>query len=348
MVSIVTINDDLYERYSSYTKSNTKARFGHDLEWALALHDTYGVSIEHLVALDGENVVGVCPLFLCKPIFGGAHYQTSLFPSYFGPLYDSDDVLNAILEEINKRTSQLQYTEILSPEALPIPAIGFTPFVENLDSTFLLSLSDGIDAVFNKFSRDIKRILRKEKDLEEVKLVVDTEGKFVLEFYKLYVSIYAHKHGFIPHVKRLFENIFLRYPNGQARIYLVEINRKFKGGIFTFCRHNEIYYAWSAVRPDSVYHPTHFLIWKIIQDGIAEGFPLFNMGESQIENEGLTHFKKGWGTEMKKPIRYFIPGQETYPSVRLFERFSWAHKIIARLPTSVITGVLSPAIRYFL
>jgi hypothetical protein len=79
-----------------------------------------------------------------------------------------------------------------------------------------------------------------------------------------------------------------------------------------------------------------------------EGYDCFNMGEAPKEHESLIRFKQGWGTEVVEPTRYFIPGRTKHPPERLFDRFSWAKKIVASLPSNVISSVLSPAIRYFL
>jgi hypothetical protein len=89
-----------------------------------------------LVALDGEQVVGVCPFFLSRPLIGGAHYVTNPFPTYCGPLYDSDEVLSAILEEIKTKTADVQHAEVLTPLALPGEGGSSLPFVEELDFTY--------------------------------------------------------------------------------------------------------------------------------------------------------------------------------------------------------------------
>lgn len=348
MIQVVELNDKLRDQYKSYLAGRRDARFGHDLEWAQVLRDTYGVESEHLVALEDEKIVGICPLFLCKPIVGGAHYQTSLFPSNFGPLYDSDQVLDAILKAIREKTSSLQYAEILAPMSLPETTPEHLPFSENLDYTFRLSLQGGADKVFDGFCRDYKRILRKPINPQEMELTVDAEGKLIDEFYKLYVDIYARKHGFIPHTRRLFKNIFAFYPKGIAKIYLAKIKGEYVGGMFTLWAHHEAYYAWSAVQPNSTYHPTHFLLWQIIQDAAAQRYDWFNMGESPRHHEGLNRFKREWGTEVLEPVRYFIPGKMPSPNIRLYDRVSWTKKIITHLPAAVITNFLSPAIRFFL
>jgi hypothetical protein len=348
MVQVVTLVESLYDRYTSYVNGRQDARFAHDLAWGNVLRDTYGVEIQHLIALEGDKVVGVCPLFLCNPLFGGAHYVTNPFPTYCGPLHDSDEALRALLEVVKDKTADVQNAEVLTPVSLPVEGGDLLPFAETLDYTHRLSLENGIDEVFNSFSRDNKRILRKTDALEDMELIVDADGSCLDQFHKLYVGIYAGKHGFIPHSKKLFHNIFNRYRDGSARIYLSKIEGRYTGAMFTFWTHHEVYYGWSAVLPDSTHHPTHFLLWKIIQDAIAEGYDWFNMGEAAREHHGLNHFKRGWGTETLEPRRYFIPGRQPTPTPRLFDRVSWLRQIISRLPSGIVTTFLSPAIRYFL
>lgn len=348
MIQILTLNEALYDRYTSYLDGRQDARFGHDLAWGNVLRDTYGVEIGHLVALDENKVVGVCPFFLCKPIFGGAHYVTNPFPTYCGPLYDSVETLNALLKVVTEKTSSVDHAEVLAPASLLNAEADLLPFQEGLDYTFKLDLKAGVDNIHKNLRTNFKRIINKSAKLQGMDVVVDIDGSLVDEFYRAYVNIYGHKHGFIPHVKKLFRNIFAQFPNGDARLYMARINGKYFGGIFTFWSHNEVYYAWSAVEPDNEYQPAHSVIWQIVQDAAAEGYDWFNMGEAPKAHESLIRFKQGWGTEIVEPMRYFIPGKTKEPSPRLFDRVSWAKKIIASLPSGVITAFLSPAIRYFL
>jgi hypothetical protein len=346
MIQVVTVSAETQERYSAYVNGHPHSRFGHDLEWAQVLRDTYQVKSEHLIVLDGDKAVGVCPLFFCQPLFGGAHYQTSLFPSYFGPLYDSEQALDKILEAIKTKTSTLQYAEILSP--VPLPVDPRLPYLEHLDYNYRLPLDDTAENIYSRFRRNYKRILRDPKFHEEVEIVVDSDGGLVGEFYRLYVALYARKHGFVPHVEKLFHNIFAHYRDGAARIYMARHKGKYFAGIFTFCVHDEIYCGWSAQDVSIEYYPMHFLIWKIIQDGVAEGYRWFNHGEAPRDNESLKLFKQGWNMEAGETYRYFVPGQLTKPLVRLYDRFSWTKKIITHLPDPVTRVLVAPLIRFFL
>jgi len=344
MINVITLNDELYNKYSAYVASKSGARFGHDIEWARVFHDTYGGSIRHLVALDNEKVVGICPFFLGKPIWGGAHYLTSLFPSYFGPLYDSQQALDRILDAIVEATSVSQYSEIISP--VPLPEDERLPYLEKLDFTYRLPLNNSTEQIFANFRRNYRRILRDPQSHGEFDIYVDSEGNLVKEFYKLYASLYARKHGVIPHVEKLFNNIYTQYRDGTARIYMAMHNDKYIGGIFTFWRYGEVYCGWSALDLNAVHSPMHFLIWKIIQDGVAQGYQWFNHGESPRDNERLKLFKQGWGMEPKDTYRYFVPGKISEPVVRAFDRFSWTKKIISIVPPRITSTFISPLIRY--
>lgn len=201
MFQVLTLDESLHERYASYLAGREDARFGHELAWGNVLRETYGIETQHLVALEGEKVVGVCPFFLCKPLIGGAHYVTNPFPTYCGPLGDSAEVLNRLLSAVAEKTSSVDHAEVLSPVPLSEVEAGLLPYEEKLDYTYRLPLDRGLDEVFNSFSKDHKRILRKSVAME---IVVDGDGNFLDAFHKLYVSIYAGKHGFIPHGKNCF------------------------------------------------------------------------------------------------------------------------------------------------
>lgn len=348
MIQIVKLDKSLHNRYTAYLAGKQDARFGHDLAWGNALRDTYGVETEHLIAFEDDNVVGICPLFLCKPILGGAHYVTNPFPTYCGPLYDSVEALNALLKTVAGKTSSVDHAEVLTPSPLSEADAKYLPFQEGLDYTFKLNLKNDVENIYKNLRTNFKRILGKSAKLHGLEISVDLDGRLVDAFYRSYVRIYGRKHGFIPHVKTLFKNIFAAFPKGDARLYMAGIDGKYIGGMFTFWPHHEVYYAWSAVEPDNEYQPAHSVIWRIIQDAVAEGYDWFNMGEAPKAHESLIRFKEGWGTETLEPSRYFIPGKSREPSPRLFDRVTWAKKMIASLPSGVITTFLSPAIRYFL
>jgi hypothetical protein len=346
MIDVVTVSEETYERYDAYVAGHPRARFGHDLAWARTLRDTYGAAIEHLIAIEDSAVVGVCPLFLCKPILGGAHYQTSLFPSYFGPLCDSEQALDGLLDAIISRTSTVQYAEILSPN--PLPNDLRLPYLEQLDCTYRLSLDNTAEHLLAKFRRNYRRILKDPNFHRDVDLVVDHDGRLVKDFYRLYAQLYARKHGFIPHVEQLFHNIYSHYHNGTARIYMARHNGKYIGGIFTFWKYGEIYCGWSAQDLKTEYYPMHFLIWQIIQDGVAQRYHWFNHGEAPRGNENLRLFKQGWAMEASDTYRYFIPGRLSEPNVRLYDRYSWTKKLITYLPAQMTSRFVSPLIRLFL
>jgi hypothetical protein len=261
-------------------------------------------------------------------------------------LYDSRQVLDGILDKILEKTSTVEYSEILAPA--PLPEDPRLPYLEQLDITYRLPLNNTLEVIFGNFRRNYKRILKDKNFYQDVDLVEDPEGNLVHEFYRSYAHLYARKHGFIPHVESLFRNIFSYYKDGTAKIYMARHRDKYIGGIFTFWKYGEIYCGWSAMDLTTSYYPMHFIIWKLIQDGVAQGYRWFNHGEALKTNKSLRLFKQGWAMETSDTYRYYLAGQQPEPIARLFDRYTWTKTIISNLPTGITRNFISPLIRFFL
>jgi len=61
---------------------------------------------------------------------------------------------------------------------------------------------------------------------------------------------------------------------------------------------NAIVYKYSASeeRARSV-NASHAVVWDAMRWGCEHGFTLFDLGRSDLTNEGLLQFKRGWGSQ---------------------------------------------------
>lgn len=86
--------------------------------------------------------------------------------------------------------------------------------------------------------------------------------------------------------------------------------------------------------------PNDLLFWTAIQWGCENGFKLFDMGRTDLDNQGLCRFKKGWGAD-EKPLNYFTISQTLEQQVP-GKILKIAKTIIQRSPTWVcqFTGEL--------
>lgn len=51
--------------------------------------------------------------------------------------------------------------------------------------------------------------------------------------------------------------------------------------------------------------PNNLLFWKGIQWGCENGFSVFDFGRTEISNDGLRRYKRGWGA-VEQPLTYSV------------------------------------------
>jgi CelD/BcsL family acetyltransferase involved in cellulose biosynthesis len=68
---------------------------------------------------------------------------------------------------------------------------------------------------------------------------------------------------------------------------------------------------YSASRPDSLsVRPNNLIFWAAMQWGCEHGFTCFDMGRTEVDNEGLRRYKRGWGAA-ETPLVYSVIGGES-------------------------------------
>jgi lipid II:glycine glycyltransferase (peptidoglycan interpeptide bridge formation enzyme) len=69
---------------------------------------------------------------------------------------------------------------------------------------------------------------------------------------------------------------------------------------------------YAASREDSFnLRPNNLLFWEGIRWGCRNGFKVFDMGRTELENEGLRNFKSRWGA-VEEPLYYSIISSTPY------------------------------------
>jgi CelD/BcsL family acetyltransferase involved in cellulose biosynthesis len=100
-----------------------------------------------------------------------------------------------------------------------------------------------------------------------------------------------------------------------------------------------VYLAWNrtliakyaASREDRFnLRPNNLLFWEGIRWGCQNGFALFDMGRTEVENTGLRTFKNRWGAR-EEPLYYSIlSGKRLRPSSGKLDRI--LHSVIHHSP----------------
>lgn len=199
-------------------------------------------------------------------------------------------LLAAVAQDCEKQ--KLDYLEIrpLCPPDTIEPS--FSPTVSYCFHA--LSLEPALESLFHNFHKDSTQRKIKRAEREGVTEQVGRSDSFLEEFYRLQL-LTRRRHRVPPQPKSWFRNLIGCF--GEA----LQIRLVFKGeqaiaGILTLRHKESLVYKYGC--SDAEFNKlggTHLLFWRAIQEAKASGLLQFDLGRSDVDNEGLITFKDRWG-----------------------------------------------------
>jgi hypothetical protein len=77
------------------------------------------------------------------------------------------------------------------------------------------------------------------------------------------------------------------------------------GGLFLHWQQTITYKYAASSGEDQQYRPNNLLSWTAMRWGCENGYTVFDLGRTELENAGLRRFKNGWGAE-ESPLTYSV------------------------------------------
>jgi Acetyltransferase (GNAT) domain len=346
MVSVLSPTEQ--DEHAAFVTSRPAARFTHDLAWSRALSEAYGFYCEHLVVRRHGRLVAAMPVFRSRSLVLGPHLSSSPFPTYAPPLYGDIEALSVLLDAVAARTSTVRYAHLFCGDPLPEDALSIKLITRSDDLTFRLPLNASPHLVLRRLSRNIQRDVRRAAKAG-VTVARAQQGAASEEFYRLYASVYAKKHGMPPHSRALFQSLARHLGMKGARVHLALVNEGCVAAVLTLWSHGEVYYAWSAADDAGrALQATTLVLSHVIAEACMEGQRVFNMGEAPKSHGSLIDFKSRWCPEIAEAYSYYLLGTAGEAPPHYYDDFGWPKKVIAMLPTSLTTRIISPLLRFVL
>ncbi len=185
----------------------------------------------------------------------------------------------------------MRFVELRNTQALPdIPT-------NNHYVTMLLRLDQGEAKVWSNLRKGMKACVKKAMK-DDLEVVLDS--KDVAGFYSVY-SRRMHELGTPVPSLSFFENVVEQFP--QTSVSTVRYKGEILATQFLLFFKRTAIYSWGASsKHHSETHPVHLLLWRVMQDSIARGYEVFDLGRS-AQDTGTYEFKKWWGAE-PQPLFY--------------------------------------------
>ena len=157
-----------------------------------------------------------------------------------------------------------------------------------------LNLEPALETLFLNFHKDSTQRKIRRAEREGLTEQVGRSDSLFEGFYRLQL-LTRRRHGVPPQPRIWFRNLIDRF--GEA----LQIRLAFKGdqpiaGILTLRHKNSLIYKYGC--SDAAFNNLggmHLLFWRAIQEAKALGLHQFDLGRSDIDNEGLITFKDRWG-----------------------------------------------------
>ena len=291
-------------RWPRFVERHRDASVFHSVEWLQALRSTYGYEpfavTTEAATEELQNAIVLCRV---KSWLTGSRFVGLPFSDHCEPLLQESHNLGLLVGYLTVHLSKRKwkYLEIrplsVAPEENSCLSMNSTYYLHRMD------LRKSAGELFKAFHKDCvqRKVRRAEKEL-----LVYEEGNsdlLVDKFYKLLV-LTRRRHLLPPQPKSWFRSLAHHFGD-KMKIRLASKDGVPVASILTLAHKRSMIYKYGG--SDAQFNKlggTPFLFWKTVQDAKENGFEDFDLGRSDLDNEGLIAFKEHLGAE-RQSLHYW-------------------------------------------
>ena len=210
-----------------------------------------------------------------------------------------------------------------------------------------LALSPDSSEVFRSFKKtQVQQSIAKAEKEGLVVRFAESWNTAAETFYRLHVST-RRRLGTPVQPKRYFRLLWDRLVEPGLAFVLVAYAGERPAAAAVFLRWNErVIYKYSASDPDLwKMRPNNLVLWNAIRWSCENGYRLFDFGRTDLDNEGLRVFKRGWGTT-ESDLVYSVIGDGPLERSTGGGAMKLARPVIQRMPDWFCRAVGQVAYRY--
>jgi hypothetical protein len=316
-------------RWTSFLASSAEAGIFHHPAWSQLMAECYGYRplIVALPGMDGALAAGI-PLMEVNSPIRGRRWVSLPFSDFCSPLYADESVLRDLVEGLIQFAARENIPSLELRWEYPT-----TPDLQAFSRYVIheIDLRPGEEKVWKKIHEMHRRNIKIAQE-NDVKIVLGETQENLADFYQLHLltrrrqGVPIQPWKFFETMQRLLFDqehgfLLLAYRNGQCLAGAIFLNWK-----------ETLTYKYGASRDDSLkYRPNNLIMWTAIQQGCEQGYRCFDMGRTDLDNNGLRKFKSRWGAA-EAPL-YYSSTNSTHPTEGRLARYM--HFVIQKSPVWV-------------
>ena len=311
---------DDFEAQDRFVLAHGEGTVFHRPHWGRAVALQFGHPQEDLLAFDGDQLVGLLPLSLCRGLGGGCALISVPYGVYGGGLEIQAGAVAALqcaaLEEAQGRglaRLELRNRETLSDPDVPQEGNAVSPLTSELYCGFRHELPATADQVLNTIPKKARADVRRARN--RLGLVLD-EGPWYLP--DLVTLFQANKQALGSPALPLswFERLLDGLQPG-VKIHVVRQGSQILSAVMSFIYRDELHAYYSGTLPgaDREFKASSFMYCALQEWAIERGIKVFDFGRSR-RGSGAADFKRRQGFEARDlPYAYFLVKDKGLPSM---------------------------------
>jgi hypothetical protein len=290
-------------RWMDFIQTCPDVKIFHHPAWMELMHECYGysASILALADMDGNLRAGL-PFMKVNSLLTGRRWVSLPFSDYCNPLHRDDAARNELTRQLigTFRASALKKMEIrwsLPEQAGVQQVMQFVLHTIQLDPDPL--------QVSKRFKRTHLQNIHTAEE-RGVKVEFGDQLEHLKIFYDLQLET-RKRHGVPSQPWKYFELLWKYIVKaGMGFVLLAAKDNEYIAGMVYLGWGKTLIAKYAASREDCFnLRPNNLLFWEGIRWGCKNGFTIFDMGRTEVENTGLRNFKSRWGA-VEEPLYYSI------------------------------------------
>jgi CelD/BcsL family acetyltransferase involved in cellulose biosynthesis len=279
----------------------------HHPGWIETISRSYGYRpfIVALTRADGDLAAGL-PVAEVDTALRRRRWVSLPFTDYFPPLASGENALALVAAVDAARTAEgVSRLDIHAEVPGGIPAGAAVRHV--------LALKPDVDFILAGLRHNHLRNVRKSERSGLVLRRAQTRSDVVDRYYDLHLRT-RRRLGVPTQPRRFFARLWTEVLEpGQGFVLLaLDRDRPVAGAVF-LTGGKTVVYKYGASEPSSwPLRPNHLIFFSAMRWGCENGFDRFDLGRTDLQDEGLRAFKAGWGAT-EEPLVYTSFGESVRP-----------------------------------
>ena len=288
---VTTLTSDFEAAWDRSVASHGSATLFHTLGWRNAVVEAFGHESIYLVALRGQHVVGMLPMFLVSSRLAGRMLVSVPYGVGGGIIADEGDVAALLFATARQIAIERSCTAIeLRSESACVPGL---PAIDRYVG-FRRALPGTSSDVLGWLPRKARAAARNARD--KYKLTVEFGDEQLVEVWRLY-SMSMRRLASLNYPLRFFERLVEHTPD-RHWVSVVRRRGRAVAGLVTFLFKDRVMpYFIGTTGEATRCSAANYIYLTAMERGVDLGYRVFDFGRTRRDNIGSYNFKRFQGFE---------------------------------------------------